>query len=195
MFTFISLFHFNAKIDALLKMAICQYQFEAIHAFRDGNGRAGRIFNIQLLVQKGLLDLPILFLSRYIMDHKDEYYSNLAGVSQRGDWASWLIYMLKAVESTSNLTYQKINDIIEVKDAISNEIEKNTELRKIEQLVQVFFTKPFTKVKHLVAAGLYAENTARDYLNKLSVIGVLEKKSINGHFYYLNSELNRILAE
>ena len=183
------------KIDALLKMAICHYQFEAIHPFRDGNGRAGRIFNIHLLVQKGLLDLPILFLSRYILDHKDEYYSNLAGVSQRGDWASWLIYMLKAVESTSNLTYQKINDIIEVKDAISNEIEKNTELRKIEQLVQLIFTQPFTKVKHLVDAGLYAENTARDYLNKLSVIGVLEKKSINGHFYYLNSELNRILAE
>ena len=74
-------------------------------------------------------------------------------------------------------------------------LKKKTELRKIEQLVQVIFTKPFTKVKHLVDAGLFAENTARDYLNKLSVIGVLEKKSINGHFYYLNSELNRILAE
>ena len=183
------------KIDALLKMAISHYQFEAIHPFRDGNGRAGRIFNIHLLVQKGLLDLPILFLSRYILNHKDEYYSNLAGVSQRGDWSTWVIFMLKAVESTSNLTYQKINDIIEVKDAITKEIETNTELRKIEQLVQIIFTQPFTKVKHLVDAGLYAENTARDYLNKLSEIGVLEKKSINGHFYYLNSELNRILSE
>lgn len=183
------------KLDALLKMAISHYQYEAIHPFRDGNGRTGRIFNIHLLVQKGLLDLPILFLSRYIMDHKDEYYSRLAGVSQRGEWREWLLFMLKAVESTSNLTYQKINGIIEAKDAISKEIESNTDLRRAEQLTQLIFTQPFTKVKHLVDANLYAENTARDYLNKLSKMGVLEKKSINGHFYYLNLELNRILSE
>ncbi len=183
------------KIDALLKMAIAHYQYEAIYPFRDGNGRTGRIFNIHLLVQKGLLDLPILFLSRYIMDHKEEYYSRLAGVSQRGDWKEWLLFMLKAVASTSNLTYQKINDIIEIKEAISKEIEKNTSFRKVEQLVQNIFTQPFTKVKHLVDTNLYAENTARNYLNKLSEMGVLEKKTINGHFYYLNSELNRILSE
>lgn len=183
------------RIDPLLKMAISHYQYEVIHPFRDGNGRTGRIFNIHLLVQKGLLDLPILFLSRYIMDHKDEYYSRLAGVSQRGDWQEWLLFMLKAVEVTSMLTYQKINDIIETKDAISKAIESDTNIRRSEQLVQMIFTQPFTKVKHLVDANMYAENTARDYLNKLCTMGVLEKKTIGGHFYYLNLELDRILSE
>lgn len=183
------------QIDPLLKMAISHYQYEAIHPFRDGNGRTGRIFNIHLLVQKGLLDLPILFLSHYIMDHKDEYYSRLAGVSQRGDWKEWLLFMLRAVETTASITYQKINDIIDVKDAISKVIEAETNIRKADQLIQMIFTQPFTKVKHLVDANLYAENTARDYLNRLCTMGILEKKSVGGHFYYLNLELNRILAE
>src|ERR1017187_772582 len=85
-------------VDPILKMAIAHYQFEAIHPFRDSNGRTGRIFNIHFLTQKGLLDLPILYLSRYIIDNKDDYYSLLSGVSQRGGWQSWIRYMLKAVE-------------------------------------------------------------------------------------------------
>ena len=88
-------------IDALIKMAIAHYQFEAIHPFRDGNGRAGRIFNINILTQKGLLDLPILFLSRYIIDHKNDYYSLLASVTQRGTWEAWILFMLKAIETTA----------------------------------------------------------------------------------------------
>jgi Fic family protein len=184
------------KVDHLLKMAIAHFQFEAVHPFRDGNGRTGRIFNIHYLTNKGLLDVPILFLSRYILDHKDDYYSGLMDVSQRGNWESWLLFMLRAVESTSNNTFNKINDIVTAKDLILEHIKKDDQkLRNPEDLVEFLFTQPFTKVKHLVEAGIYAENTARNYLNKLCEMQVLEKKELEGHHYYLNLELYRILAE
>jgi Fic family protein len=184
------------KMDHLLKMAIAHFQFEAIHPFRDGNGRTGRLFNIHYLTNKGLLDVPILFLSRYILDHKDDYYSGLMGISQRGNWKNWLLFMLRAIESTSNITYHKINEIVSAKDTILEFVKKSDrKFRNPEYLVKFLFTQPFTKVKHLVDAGIYAENTAREYLNKLCDMQVLEKKEIEGHHYYLNLELYRILSE
>jgi Fic family protein len=184
------------KIDPLLKMAIAHFQFEAIHPFRDGNGRTGRIFNIHYLTNKRLLDVPILFLSRYILDHLDDYYSGLMGVSQRGDWKSWLLFMLRAVETTSNVTFYKINEIVSAKDSILEHIRKDDrKFRDPENLVKFIFTQPYTKVKHFTDVGAYAENTARDYLNRLCEMQVLEKKDIEGHHYYLNLELYRILSE
>lgn len=184
------------KVDHLLKMAIAHFQFEAVHPFRDGNGRTGRIFNIHYLTNKGLLDVPILFLSRYILDHKDDYFSGLMGVSQTGNWKNWLLFMMRAVESTSNNTFNKINDIVTAKDLILEHIKKDYQkFRNPEDLVEFLFTQPFTKVKHLVGAGIYAENTAREYLNKLCEMQVLERKEIEGHHYYLNLELYRILSE
>lgn len=182
-------------VDPLIKMAIAHYQFEVIHPFRDGNGRAGRIFNINILTQKGLLDLPILFLSRFIIDHKSDYYSLLAGVTQRARWESWILFMLKAIEATANLTFDKINDILASKEAIMTSIEAETKIRKPENLVQMIFTQPLTKVSHLTDAKLYAEGTARNYLNELCDLGILEKRTISGHHYYLNLELYRILSE
>lgn len=184
------------KIDHILKMAIAHYQFEAIHPFRDGNGRTGRVFNINYLTSKNLLDVPILFLSRYILDHKDEYYSGLTGVSQRGNWKKWILFMLRAVENTSNITFHKINDIVSTKDSILEFVKNDKrKFRNPESLVTALFTQPFIKVKHLVNEGIYSENTARDYLNNLCDMNVLEKKEIEGHHYYLNLELYRILSE
>ena len=184
------------NIDHLLKMVTAHFQFEAIHPFRDGNGRTGRIFSIHYLTNKGLLDVPILFLSRYILDHKEDYYSGLTGVSQRGDWKNWFLFMLRAIENTSNITFHKINDIVSVRDTILEYIKKDKrKFREPEDLIKFLFTQPFTKVKHLVDAGIYAENTARDYLNRLCDMHVLEKKEIEGHHYYLNLELYRILSE
>lgn len=186
----------NFRIDYLLKMAIAHYQFEAIHPFRDGNGRTGRVFNINYLTKKGLLDVPILFLSRYILDHKEDYYSGLSGVSQRGNWKYWLLFMLKAIEYTSIITFRKINEIVSAKDSILEFVKKDArKVRNPENLVNALFTQPFTKVKHLVDSGIYSENTARDYLNRLCEIHVLEKKEIEGRHYYLNLELYRILSE
>jgi len=184
------------KIDHLIKLAIAHYQLEAIHPFRDGNGRTGRIMNIHYLTNKGLLDVPILFLSRYILDNKDDYYSGLMGVSQRGDWKTWILFMLRAIENTSNITYHKINEIISAKDSILEYIRSDiTNIRNPSWLVDIIFTQPFTKVKHLVDAKLYSENTARLILNTLCNKHVLEKKTIAGHHYFLNTELYHILSE
>lgn len=181
--------------DALIKMAIGHFQFEAIHPFRDGNGRTGRVMNIHYLTQKGLLDYPILYLSRYIVQHKEQYYSALAGVSQRGDWSTWLQYMLRAVEVTANLTYEKINRILAARDAILAVIETQKGIRRPDQLTQKIFMQPVTRVRHLTQDRTYAENTARDYLNKLVKLDILEKTTVGGNHYYLNRELYSILAE
>ncbi|OUJ71014.1 Fic family protein [Hymenobacter crusticola] len=183
------------SLHPLLKMAIGHFQFEAIHPFRDGNGRTGRIFNIHYLVQKGLLDYPILYLSRYILEHKEAYYGALAGVSQRGDWPAWLLYMLRAVEATANLTFEKINRILAAREAILEVVVAQKNLRRPDQLVQKIFTQPITRVKHLTQDRTYAENTAREYLNQLVELQVLEKQTLGGNHYYLNRELYSILEE
>lgn len=184
------------KIDPLIKMAIAHFQFEAIHPFRDGNGRTGRIFNINYLTHQGLLDTPILFLSRYILDNKEDYYSGLEGISQRGDWKFWILFMLTAIERTSEFTFHKINEIIEAKDNILAFLSKDSrKFRNLERLVEAIFTQPFSKVKHFTSQKIYAENTARSYLNRLVELRVLERKTIEGHHYYLNLELHRILSE
>ncbi|MDZ7716176.1 MAG: Fic family protein [Balneolaceae bacterium] len=180
--------------EPLLKMAIAHFQFEAIHPFRDGNGRAGRIINIHYIAKAGLIELPILFLSRYIIEHKQEYYDTLAGVSQQGNWQSWLLYMLRAVESTARLTFNKVNDILDAKQAVLEAVQEQTTFQRPDQLVNAIFTQPFTKVNHLTDAGLYAENTARNYLNELAEMGVLEKRQIKGRHYYQNRELEQILS-
>lgn len=180
--------------EPLLKLAIAHYQFEVIHPFRDGNGRVGRIMNIHLLTHAGLLDQPILYLSRYIIQHKEEYYETLSGVSQRGDWESWLLYMLRAVESTARLTYQKVNDIIETKDSLLKVMQEKTSIRRPEQLAEAIFSQPYIKVNHLVDNGIYAENTARNYLNELAEIKVLQKRQLKGRHYYVNLELEGILS-
>lgn len=181
------------SIDPILKMAIAHFQFEAIHPFRDGNGRTGRIFNIHYLTKKGLLDYPILYLSRYILENKEDYYSGLAGITQRGSWQTWILHILKAVEVTANLTYDKINDIMNAKDATLEFIQNETKISRPEIFVNAIFTQPFTRVKHLQPE--YAENTARKYLDELAKMSVLEKRMISGNAYYLNLELHRILSE
>jgi Fic family protein len=185
------------KIDPLLKMIIAHYQFEAIHPFRDGNGRVGRILNIHILTQKGILELPVLFLSKYILKTKDQYYSLLAGVSQRGDWKSWLKYMLKAIEITANSSYQKINEIIDLKKSITELLVNSKEFSRPEGLADMIFTQPYSKVKHFTSNKLYAENTARKYLERLceKPFSILQKKRISGNDYFVNVDFVRILGE
>jgi len=109
--------------DPLIKMAISHYQFEAIHPFSDGNGRTGRILNLLYLVNQGLLVLPVLCLSKYIIENKDDYYYRLGAVTQRGVWKGWLIYMMKAEKFTSTYTNNLIDDIV-------NQMEATLEYRK-----------------------------------------------------------------
>lgn len=184
----------SEPVDPLLKMCIAHFQFEAIHPFRDGNGRVGRIMNIHLLTHSGLLELPILYLSRYILEHKEQYYETLAGVSQRAGWKQWFLYMLQAVEWTSKLTLRKVNDIIASQEEILRVIRGQTAIRRPEELTEAIFTQPYTKVNHLTDRGLYAENTARNYLNELADLQILEKREIKGRHYYINRELEGILS-
>ncbi|MDO8966529.1 Fic family protein [Algoriphagus sp.] len=184
----------NPELDPLIKVAIAHLQFEAIHPFRDGNGRTGRIFNIHYLVQSGLLDLPILYLSKYILREKDQYYANLAGVTHRAAWKEWFLFLFRGIEQTALDTFQKITDILDAKEAILQVLEKETSIARPESILEAIFTQPFTKVKHLVDKKLYAENTARQYLNQLVELGICEKREISGGHYYLNLELYRILG-
>ena len=194
-----NLWHFLADhqafpVDPLIKMAIGHLQFEAIHPFRDGNGRTGRILNILYLSQQGLLEYPILYLSRYILAHKANYYSLLADVTQRGKWEDWILYMLKAIGNTASYTYGQINRIMAAKADILHALEEDPMIRKPEQLAEALFLQPYTQVKPLTKSGLFAENTARKYLDRLAEMGIVDKRIIKGHHYYLNLELYHILT-
>ena len=182
-------------LDPLLKMAIAHYQFEAIHPFRDGNGRTGRIFNLHYLTQQRLLDQPTLYLSRYILAHKTDYYAALAGVSQRADWPTWLLFMLRAVAETANSTFDKIDRILAAQAAVLALVAREKTIRRPELLVQKIFTQPITRVRHLTADGSFAQNTARTYLNRLAELRLLQKSTLRGNDYYLNPELYSILAD
>jgi len=182
------------NLDPLLKMAIGHYQFEAIHPFPDGNGRTGRILNTLLMMNKGLLSHPILYLSKYIINHKDSYYYYLNGVSSRGDWKRWLLYMLTAVDDTANYTVMKIEEITQQFDATRAHIEKH--IPKLDFAVtEAIFTQPYIKAIHLLSEKIKSRNTARKYLDQLCNIQVLELRHIGNENVYINHDLVRILEE
>jgi Fic family protein len=180
------------NLDPLLKMAIGHYQFEAIHPFPDGNGRTGRILNTLILMNKGLLSHPILYLSKYIINNKDSYYHCLNGVSSRGDWKRWLLYMLSAVDETANYTVMKIEEITQQFEATRTHIEK--QIPKLDfAVIEAIFTQPYIKAIHLVSDKIKSRNTAKKYLDQLCNIQVLELKHIGNEIVYINNDLVRIL--
>ncbi len=187
--------HEEENLDPLVKMALVHYQFEAIHPFSDGNGRTGRIINILYLVEKGLLDLPVLYLSRYIVRNKSKYYSLLSGVTQRGEWEEWVLYMLDAVKDTSHWTTQKIR---EIKDAFDKagvlcqgKLPKS--VYSIE-LVESIFKQPYCRIDILVKSGIAKRETASKYLQMLAKLGLLKPKKIGREKLYLNQGLIKILS-
>ncbi len=182
-------------IDPILKMIIGHLQFEAIHPFRDGNGRTGRILNVLYLKQQGLLDMPILYMSKYILRTKDQYYHTISGVTQRADWQNYILYMLDVVRVTSKDTYDKINRIMSAKEAIEDHIVKNTKIRNPQKLVSTLFAHPFTTTKHLTSNVYGSVNTARLVFETLIKEKILERVEISGHHYYKNIELYNILGE
>jgi len=180
------------NIDPLLKMAIAHYQFEAIHPFPDGNGRTGRILNTLLMMNKGLLSHPILYLSKYIINNKDSYYHYLNGVSSRGDWKRWLLYMLNGVDETANYTVMKIEEITQQIDATRAHVERH--FPKLDFVViEAIFTQPYIKAIHLLNNKIKSRNTARKYLDQLCSIQVLELRHIGNENVYINNDLVRIL--
>lgn len=184
---------FWPDVDPLIKMAVIHYQFECIHPFYDGNGRTGRIINVLYLVLKGLLDSPILYLSRYIIRHKSTYYRNLRNVSQTGDWESFILYMLDAVAETSRMTVQTVKEILQAMLDTKKAIREQFSFYS-RDLVEALFLFPYTRIPHLQEQLKISRNTATTYLNKLSEAGILQKMQYGRKLYFINKTLFKILS-
>lgn len=182
-------------IDPLINLALIHYQFEAIHPFTDGNGRSGRIINILYLVLKGLLDLPVLYLSKYIIENKDQYYQLLRNVTAKNEWEPWIEYVLDGIETTAIYTEEKI---IQIRKLLDDTIEQaKAELPKrvySKELIELLFTQPYCKVKQLVDADIAKRQTAAEYLKELEKIGILKSKKVGTANLYLNIKLYELLT-
>ena len=167
--------HRNTEFDPLVRMAVQHYQFEAIHPFADGNGRTGRILNILFLVQHGLLDSPILYLSRYIIQNKAAYYRLLQNVTLEQDWAAWIFFVLDGVEETCTWTTDKIKSIRELMEHTGQYVQSRLPKIYSWELVELLFRQPYCRIGNLVDAGIAKRQTASVYLKQLSEIGVLRE--------------------
>ncbi len=170
-----SFMHDATDIDPLVRMAVQHYQFEAIHPFSDGNGRTGRILNILFLVEQGLLDTPILYLSRHVIHHKSDYYRLLLDVTTKQAWAPWILFILKGVEETCVWTTEKIRAIRELMQHTSEYVQTNLPKTYSWELVVSLFKQPYCRIGNLVAAGLAKRQTASVYLKQLADLGVLRE--------------------
>lgn len=179
--------------DPLVKMAMVHYQFESIHPFYDGNGRTGRIINVLYLVQKDLLNIPVLYLSRYIVRNKGEYYRLLQAVRDKGDWESWILYILEAVEQTSRQTISMVKSIARVLIDYKHRIREDHKFYS-QDLINNLFYHPYTKIDFLERDLNVSRLTATKYLDTLADGGFLKKEKIGRSNYYVNTALFRILT-
>ncbi len=183
------------KIDPLLKMALLHYQFEAIHPFSDGNGRTGRILNVIYLTSQSLLELPVLYISKHILEYKTEYYRLLTEVTETGEWEGWILFMLEAVYQTSIFTLGKVNAIYDLFNRITNIVKEQAEEIYSREFIEIIFSEPYSKVKMLVDNKIASRNTASKYLNRLSDLGILEPIQVGNENLFLNKDLYEILAQ
>jgi len=167
--------HRNTEFDPLVRMAVQHYQFEAIHPFEDGNGRTGRILNILFLVEHGLLDSPILYLSRYIIQNKADYYRLLSGVTREQDWAPWILFILDGVEETCTWTTDKIKSIRELMEHTGQFVQKQLPKIYTWELVELLFKQPYCRIGNLVDNGIAKRQTASVYLKQLCELGILRE--------------------
>jgi len=181
-------------LDPLIRMAVAHYQFEAIHPFVDGNGRTGRILNLLILLQAELLEIPVLYLSRYIIRNKQEYYRRLRAVTEDADWEGWLLYMLVAVEETARWTTGRITAIRELFEATLARCREQLPPRVYsKELVELIFVQPYVRIQGVVDAGLAQRDTASDYLRELERIGVLQREKRGREVLYRHPALLEVL--
>ena len=183
----------NDALDPLIKMAISHYQFEAIHPFSDGNGRTGRILLLLQLKLEQLLDIPALFLSEYIIEHKDQYYKGLRTVTEKNDWSKFIIYMLDMVEKTAIKGLDRLESIIQLMDATGQEIKEKLPKVYSKDLVEVIFRLPYTKRQNLIDIELGTPKTVGNYLIALEAEGFLKSVRVGKEKLYLNHKLMNIL--
>ncbi len=181
-------------LDSLLKMAMAHYQFEAIHPFRDGNGRTGRILCILYLIQKQLLDLPILYLSAYILQNKDDYYYRLNSITGTLLWKPWIIYMLEAVSQTAEYTTDKILRIKALMEK-TRKVMLDNKLPVARMDIPKLFEQPYIRPKNLLSDKIKSINTAKKYLAELESLGMLSKEKVGKEYIWFNTELMNILSD
>jgi len=187
--------HADDTIDPLIKMAIAHYQFEAIHPFTDGNGRTGRILNILYLIEQELISLPILYLSRYIVQNKHDYYRLLLGVTTDQHWEDWIIFMLKAVQTTATWTTHKIAAVRQLIEQTTEYVQNQLPLIYRYELMQVIFEQPYCRIQDLVERNIAKRQTASTYLKQLSDIGVLYEKRAGKEKLFVHPKLIQLLTQ
>lgn len=183
-----------SDLDPLIKMAIIHHQFESIHPFYDGNGRTGRIINILYLIQKNLLNLPVLYLSKYIIEHKNDYYNLLQTVRENDDWETWIIYMLSGVEQTANASVVLIHDMKVLMQAMKDNLRKKLPKLYSQDLMNNLFKFPYTKIEYIEKDLEVSRSTAIRYLETLVQLNFLEKQRIGRDNYYINQPLFALLS-
>ncbi len=181
-------------IEPLVRMAVMHYQFEAIHPFTDGNGRTGRILNILFLLQEDLLDIPVLYLSRFFINHKDRYYSLLREVTEKMNWQEWIIYVLEAAEETALWTTEKINKTQELISHTCDYVRQETKIYTHE-LVEAIFEQPYCRISNIVEKKIAKRQAASVYLKKLVDIGVLEEIVVGREKIYIHPKFLNLLTK
>jgi len=190
--------HYNQNepdLSPLISLAILHYQFESIHPFYDGNGRTGRILNILYLILNGLIDIPILYLSSYIIENKPDYYRLLNQTNRTGEWEEWILFMLKAVEITSLQTIEKISNIKELLEQTIEKTQVNSPKIYKKELVELLFEQPYSKIEFVVNHLQVERKAASRYLKEMERIGILESQKVGRETLYINKELIEILRQ
>jgi Fic family protein len=185
------------ELDPLVRMAAQHYQFEAIHPFTDGNGRTGRILNLLFLVEHGLLTQPVLFLSRYILQHRAQYYVSLLAVTTQGDpqaWESWLLYMLEAVRETAVWTHKKVQAIQQLMHTTERHIRVHNDSVYSHELLQTIFRHPYSRIVDLTTTGLVKRQTASNHLKALVHLGILNEMQVGREKLFVHPRLIALLA-
>jgi len=185
--------HDDQELDPLVRMAVAHYQFEAIHPFPDGNGRTGRILNILFLIDKTLLDVPILYLSRFINDNRADYYRLLLEVTTKQAWEPWVLYMLEAVEETAGWTRAKIRAIKLLMDETVKFVSATLPKVYSRELVELIFVQPYARIGDVVDAGLGTRKTAALRLKQLVEAGVLRPQAAGREGLYINTRFLDLL--
>lgn len=183
------------NMDPLIKMAVLHYQFEAIHPFSDGNGRTGRILLLLYLKMTKLLDVPAIYLSEYIIQHKAEYYKRLRGVTEKGDWESWILFMLDMVERTAQSGLVRLKKVTALIDKMTFEIKSKLPKVYSRELMEILFQLPYTKRHYFFEAGIGTRKTVGIYLMALEREGFLKSVKVGKEKLYLNFRLMEILDE
>ena len=185
----------QTELDPLIAMAVLHHQFEAIHPFYEGNGRTGRIVNVLYLVLKGLLDLPILYVSSFIINRKTDYYRLLLRVTTHGEWEPSIMFMLEAVEATAIDAVKKVNAIRDSLEETIEEVREKLPRVYTKELVELLFHQPYSKVAFIVDANLAERKAAARYLNALEHIGLLKAKKVGRAKIFLNQRLFELFSQ